>query len=67
MNFGPSYTCQSLAPYCLPNTYFGISLGTPVPIMMKFCEDQAFVRERVIKAMQSEEIWCRNLRGNSPG
>ena len=45
--------------YGMPNTYFGISLGMPVPIMMKFCEDKALVRERVIKAMQGEEIWCQ--------
>jgi alkylation response protein AidB-like acyl-CoA dehydrogenase len=45
--------------YGMPNAYFGISLGMPVPIMMKFCADKAFVRERVIKAMQGEEIWCQ--------
>ena len=45
--------------YGMPNTWFGISLGMPVPIMMKFCADKAFVRERVIKAMQGEEIWCQ--------
>jgi alkylation response protein AidB-like acyl-CoA dehydrogenase len=45
--------------YGMPNSYFGISLGMPVPIMMKFCEDKAFVRERVLKALQGEEIWCQ--------
>jgi alkylation response protein AidB-like acyl-CoA dehydrogenase len=45
--------------YGMPTSYFGISLGMPVPIMMKFCEDTAFVRERVLKAMQGEEIWCQ--------
>lgn len=45
--------------YGLPTSYFGISLGMPVPIMMKFCQDKAFVRERVLKAMQGEEIWCQ--------
>jgi alkylation response protein AidB-like acyl-CoA dehydrogenase len=45
--------------YGMPSAYFGISLGMPVPIMMKFCEDKAFVRERVVKAMQGEEIWCQ--------
>ncbi|MEY2926281.1 MAG: hypothetical protein RL367_758 [Pseudomonadota bacterium] len=43
----------------MPNVYFGISLGMPVPIMMKFGPDQDFVRERVVKAMQGEEIWCQ--------
>lgn len=45
--------------YGMPTSYFGISLGMPVPIMMKFCQDTAFVRERVLKAMQGEEIWCQ--------
>ncbi len=45
--------------YGMPNSYFGISLGMPVPIMMKFCEDKVFVSERVIKALQGEEIWCQ--------
>jgi alkylation response protein AidB-like acyl-CoA dehydrogenase len=45
--------------YGMPTSYFGISLGMPVPIMMKFCQDKAFVRERVLKAMQGEEIWCQ--------
>lgn len=43
----------------MPTGYFGISLGMPVPIMMKYCADKAFVRERVIKALQGEEIWCQ--------
>jgi alkylation response protein AidB-like acyl-CoA dehydrogenase len=43
----------------MPTAYFGISLGMPVPIMMKFGSDQDFVKERVLKAMQGEEIWCQ--------
>ena len=42
-----------------PTHYFGISLGMPVPIMMKFGSDKEFVMERVLKAMQGEEIWCQ--------
>lgn len=42
-----------------PTSYFGISLGMPVPIMMKFCQDKPFVRERVLKALTGEEIWCQ--------
>jgi alkylation response protein AidB-like acyl-CoA dehydrogenase len=45
--------------YGMPNVYFGISLGMPVPILMKFGEDKAFVRERVLKALHGEEIWCQ--------
>jgi alkylation response protein AidB-like acyl-CoA dehydrogenase len=43
----------------MPNVYFGISLGMPVPIMMKFGPDQDFVKERVLKALKGEEIWCQ--------
>jgi alkylation response protein AidB-like acyl-CoA dehydrogenase len=43
----------------MPSAYFGISLGMPVPIMMKFGPDKEFVKERVLKAMQGEEIWCQ--------
>jgi alkylation response protein AidB-like acyl-CoA dehydrogenase len=42
-----------------PNVYFGISLGMPVPIMMKFGPDKDFVKERVLKALRGEEIWCQ--------
>lgn len=42
-----------------PNVYFGISLGMPVPILMQFGEDKAFAKERVLKALQGEEIWCQ--------
>jgi alkylation response protein AidB-like acyl-CoA dehydrogenase len=43
----------------MPTAYFGISLGMPVPILMRFCEDKAFVKERVLKALRGEEIWCQ--------
>lgn len=42
-----------------PSVYFGISLGMPVPILMQFGEDKAFVKERVLKALRGEEIWCQ--------
>jgi alkylation response protein AidB-like acyl-CoA dehydrogenase len=42
-----------------PNAYFGISLGMPVPILMQFGEDKAFAKERVLKALRGEEIWCQ--------
>jgi alkylation response protein AidB-like acyl-CoA dehydrogenase len=42
-----------------PNAYFGISLGMPVPILMQFGEDKNFVKERVLKALRGEEIWCQ--------
>jgi alkylation response protein AidB-like acyl-CoA dehydrogenase len=43
----------------VPHVYFGISLGMPVPILMKFGSDPAFVKERVLKALKGEEIWCQ--------
>lgn len=46
-------------PFGMPTSFFGISLGMPVPIIMKFCEDKAWVKERVLKALQGEEIWCQ--------
>jgi alkylation response protein AidB-like acyl-CoA dehydrogenase len=45
--------------FSMPSGFFGISLGMPVPILMKYCEDKAFVKERVLKALQGEEIWCQ--------
>ncbi|MEY4500745.1 MAG: hypothetical protein RIS52_635 [Pseudomonadota bacterium] len=43
----------------VPNVYFGISLGMPVPILMKYGSDADFVKERVLKALKGEEIWCQ--------
>ena len=45
--------------YGFPNAYFGISLGMPVPILIRFGEDKAFVKDRVLKALRGEEIWCQ--------
>ncbi|MDR3388869.1 MAG: acyl-CoA dehydrogenase family protein [Rudaea sp.] len=42
-----------------PTHYFGISLGMPVPVLMKFCQDRDFVRDKVLKALTGEEIWCQ--------
>ncbi|MET0380412.1 MAG: acyl-CoA dehydrogenase family protein [Methyloceanibacter sp.] len=42
-----------------PTGYFGISLGMPVPVLMQFGEDKAWVKERVRKALEGEEIWCQ--------
>ena len=42
-----------------PTGYFGISLGMPVPILMQFGPDQEFAKERVLKALKGEEIWCQ--------
>ena len=43
----------------MPGGYFGISLGMPVPILIRFGSDQAFMKERVLAALKGEEIWCQ--------
>lgn len=43
----------------MPVQYFGISLGMPVPVIMRFAEDKAWVRDRVVRALTGEEIWCQ--------
>lgn len=48
----------------MPTGYFGISLGMPVPILMRYglgeaSEHIAWVKERVLKALRGEEIWCQ--------
>lgn len=50
-----------------PNVYFGISLGMPVPVLMQFGSDREFVKERVIKALKGEEIWCQLFSEPSGG
>ncbi|MGV7120691.1 acyl-CoA dehydrogenase family protein [Sphingopyxis sp. 550A] len=50
-----------------PNVYFGISLGMPVPVLMQFGPDRDFVKERVLKALQGEEIWCQLFSEPSGG
>lgn len=50
-----------------PNVYFGISLGMPVPVLMQFGSDREFVKERVVKALKGEEIWCQLFSEPSGG
>ena len=50
-----------------PSFYFGISLGMPVPVLMQFGTDKEFVKERVLKALQGEEIWCQLFSEPSGG
>ncbi len=51
----------------MPNVYFGISLGMPIPILMQFGTDPEFVKERVLKALKGEEIWCQLFSEPSGG
>lgn len=41
-----------------PVHFFGISLGMPIPILMKH-GDPEFARTRTLKALKGEEIWCQ--------
>jgi Acyl-CoA dehydrogenases len=50
-----------------PSFYFGISLGMPIPVLMQFGQDKAWVKERVLKALQGEEIWCQLFSEPSGG
>ena len=43
----------------MPTQYFSISLGMPVPVLMKFGSDRTFIQKRVRKALAGEEIWCQ--------
>ena len=51
----------------MPVQFFGISLGMPVPILIHYCEDKDFVKERVKKALRGEEIWCQMFSEPSGG
>ena len=51
----------------MPVQFFGISLGMPVPILIHYCEDKAFVKERVLRALRGEEIWCQMFSEPSGG
>ena len=45
--------------YGMPTGYFSISVGMPVPVLIRFGEDRAWVKERVVKGLRGDEIWCQ--------
>lgn len=58
--------------YGMPTVFFGISLGMPVPILIAHGmgenkEHFAWVKERVVKALRGEEIWCQLFSEPSGG
>ena len=53
--------------YGFPVGYFGISLGMPVPITIHYGQDREWVKERVIKALRGDEIWCQLFSEPSGG
>ncbi|MCB2077714.1 MAG: acyl-CoA dehydrogenase family protein [Novosphingobium sp.] len=46
-------------PYNMPYGYFGVSTAMPLPILIRYCDDKAWVRERIVAALRGEEIWCQ--------
>ncbi len=44
--------------YGVPTEYFGISLGMPVPIILRYLPD-GWKQERAHAALRGEEIWCQ--------
>lgn len=79
INWSPEFSGQGLSPLHkvvfeeeemqlgMPTGYYGVSLGMPVPIIMKFCADAEWARERVLAAMKGEEIWCQLFSEPSGG
>jgi alkylation response protein AidB-like acyl-CoA dehydrogenase len=53
-----AFDSEELA-FGMPTSYFGISLGMPVPILIRFVAERAWVKDRVIAALKGEEIWCQ--------
>ncbi len=46
-------------PFGMPSGFFGVSTAMPLPIIIRYCADKPWVRERVIAALRGEEIWCQ--------
>ena len=79
INWSPEFGGQGLSPlhkvafeeeeqpFAMPTGYYGVSLGMPVPIIMKYCADTAWAKERVLAAMKGEEIWCQLFSEPSGG
>ncbi|MCT2400541.1 acyl-CoA dehydrogenase family protein [Novosphingobium mangrovi (ex Huang et al. 2023)] len=43
----------------MPMGYFGVSTAMPLPLLIRYCQDKAWARERVVAALKGEEIWCQ--------
>jgi alkylation response protein AidB-like acyl-CoA dehydrogenase len=55
------------AAFGMPVSYFGVSLGMPIPVLIRFGEDREWVRERTVAALRGEEIWCQLFSEPSGG
>lgn len=58
---------QEEMPFGMPMGYFGVSLGISVPVVMRFAQDQDWARERVLAALNGDEIWCQLFSEPSGG
>jgi alkylation response protein AidB-like acyl-CoA dehydrogenase len=58
---------QEEMPFGMPSGYFGVSLGISVPVVMRFAQDRAWAKERVLAALKGEEIWCQLFSEPSGG
>src|SRR5690606_23580019 len=43
----------------MPTGYFGVSIAMPLQIIIRYCEDRDWGRERVTAGLRGEEIWCQ--------
>lgn len=55
------------APAAMPLGYFGVSTAMPPSILIRYCDDKPWVRDRVVAALKGEEIWCQLFSEPSAG
>jgi len=58
---------QEEIPFGMPNGFFGVSLGISVPVVMRFGQDQEWLKPRLLAALKGEEIWCQLFSEPSGG
>jgi alkylation response protein AidB-like acyl-CoA dehydrogenase len=58
---------QEEMPFAMPIGFYGVSLGISVPVVMRFAQDQDWLKERLLAALRGEEIWCQLFSEPSGG
>jgi len=58
---------QEEMPFGMPNGFYGVSLGIAVPVVMRFGQDQEWLKLRLLAALKGEEIWCQLFSEPSGG